>query len=79
MVGVISGLGAIVFYAACQVVSHFALDFVVGYHPDSPLGEQSIFTETKRALQPLLLVIPVIGGLISGFLVFTLAPERKLC
>ena len=33
VVGLIAGLGAIAFYAACEVVSHYALDEVVGYRP----------------------------------------------
>ena len=40
-VGVIAGLGAIVFYAACQVVVHYALDVVAGYRPHHPGGEPS--------------------------------------
>ena len=78
VVGVISGLGAVVFYAACQVVSHYALDVLAGYHPKPPGGEPPLFAETQGALYPLLLlIIPVIGGLISGFIVFTFAPEAE--
>ena len=36
VVGVVAGLGAIVFFVACQVVVHFALDAVAGYHPHAP-------------------------------------------
>ena len=78
VVGVISGIGAIVFYVACQVVFHFALDFLAGYHPSTPGGEPPIFAETQTALRPwLLIVMPVIGGLFSGYIVFTLAPEAE--
>ncbi|MGO9465820.1 MAG: chloride channel protein [Isosphaeraceae bacterium] len=77
-VGVIAGLGAIVFYAACQVVAHYALDFVVGYHPHQPGGEPSFWSETARPFQPwLLLLVPAAGGILSGLLVFTLAPEAE--
>jgi CIC family chloride channel protein len=78
VVGVISGLGAVAFYVACQFVFHFALDVVAGYHPPAPGGEPQLFTETRGALRPwLLLVVPVLGGIVSGFLVFTLAPEAE--
>jgi CIC family chloride channel protein len=78
VVGVVSGIGAIVFFVACQVVFHYALDVVVGYHPHTPRGEPPILAETGGVLRPwLLLVIPTLGGVLSGFLVFTLAPEAE--
>jgi CIC family chloride channel protein len=78
VVGVISGLGAIVFYAACQFVFHFALEVGAGYHPHNPGGEPPLFTETAGALRPwLLLLIPVLGGIVSGLIVFTFAPEAE--
>ncbi len=77
-VGVIAGLGAIVFYAACQVVAHYALDVVAGYRPHHPGGEPSLWWETARPFQPwLLLLVPTVGGILSGFLVFTVAPEAE--
>src|SRR5271170_52111 len=77
-VGVVSGLGAIVFYLACQVVVHYALGVVVGYHPDHPQGEPSLFAEPTTVLNPWLLVlVPALGGLLSGLLVFTIAPEAE--
>lgn len=78
VVGVVSGLGAIVFFAACQVVFHYALDVGAGYHPHAPGGEPPLLADTSGALRPwLLLVIPTLGGVLSGFLVFTLAPEAE--
>jgi CIC family chloride channel protein len=77
-VGGISGIGAVVFFAACQVVFHFSLDALAGYHPHTPGGEPSFFAETQGALRPwLLLVVPVVGGLLSGLVVFTIAPEAE--
>jgi hypothetical protein len=40
-VGILAGLGAIVFYAACEIVVHYALDSLVGYHAPHPGGEPS--------------------------------------
>jgi CIC family chloride channel protein len=78
IVGVISGVGAIVFYAACQFVFHYTLDSVVGYRPTSPGGEPELFVETATAFRPwLLLIVPTIGGLLSGWIVFTFAPEAE--
>jgi CIC family chloride channel protein len=80
LVGVIAGLGAILFYSACQVVFHYSLDAVAGYHPHGPGGERPVddLKETDTPFRPwLLLVVPVAGGLLSGFLVYTLAPEAE--
>jgi chloride channel protein, CIC family len=78
VVGVIAGIGAIVFFGACQVVFHFALETVAGYHPHSPGGEPQLFGESHGDLRPwLLLVVPTVGGIVSGFLVYTLAPEAE--
>jgi chloride channel protein, CIC family len=77
-VGVIAGLGAVAFFAACQVVSYYALGFVAGYHPHGPGGEPPLFAESDTALRPwMLLIVPALGGLLSGLLVFTLAPEAE--
>ncbi len=78
VVGVVAGVGAIVFYLACQVVVHYALDLVVGYRPSSPLGEPEVFRPTDTGFRPwLLLLVPTVGGLLSGLIVFTLAPEAE--
>jgi chloride channel protein, CIC family len=79
-VGVVAGIGAIVFFAACQIVFHYALEVLAGYHPAPPRGEQPLWflPEVHGQFQPwLLLVIPAVGGLLSGFLVYTLAPEAE--
>src|SRR5580698_6804638 len=78
LVGVIAGVGAIVFFAACQVVFHYALGVGAGYHPHTPLGEPPMLAETQNPLVPwLLLIIPTVGGLLSGLLVFSIAPEAE--
>lgn len=78
VVGIISGIGAVVFFAACQIVFYLALNVVAGYHPQTPGGEPPLFSETQQLLRPwLLLVVPAVGGLLSGLLVFTIAPEAE--
>ena len=78
LVGVIAGAGAIVFFTACQLVSHAALDRVAGYRPDAPLGEPPLLEETNQPFRPwLLLIVPTIGGVLSGLLVYSLAPEAE--
>jgi chloride channel protein, CIC family len=78
LVGIIAGVGAIVFYFACQVVVHYALDGIAGYRAQEPGGETSLFPPTDQPFRPwLLLVVPTVGGLLSGLIVFTLAPEAE--
>ena len=78
IVGIIAGLGAIVFFAACQFVFRFSLDAIAGYHPLAPGGEPPLFGETTEALRPwLLLIVPTVGGLLSGLIVYSLAPEAE--
>jgi CIC family chloride channel protein len=81
LVGIVAGLGAILFYVATRSVEHYALGELAGYHPPMrPAGE----TETPGLVawnQPfrpwLLLIIPTIGGILSGWLVYTFAPEAE--
>jgi CIC family chloride channel protein len=80
LVGIIAGFGAVVFNTACQVVSHYALDAAAGYRPSAPGGEAEV-RGLDRTDTPfrwwMLLVIPAAGGILSGLLVFMLAPEAE--
>ncbi len=81
LVGIVAGLGAIVFYVATRVVEHYALGVIAGYYPEPRPGGEATMSWLPIAAHPffpwLLLVIPAIGGLISGVLVFTAAPEAE--
>lgn len=78
LVGIIAGGGAIVFFTACQLVSHVALDRVAGYRPLAPKGEPPLFHDTDQPFRPwLLLLVPTVGGLLSGWIVYSLAPEAE--
>src|SRR5580692_8619707 len=69
VVGIVAGLGAIAFYSACQLVSHYTLGNLAGYHPSTPGGEQPILPESDTPLRPWLLVLlPAVGGLLSGLI-----------
>lgn len=78
VVGIISGFGAIGFYTACQVVSHYSLDALGGYQPTEPAGETPMFASYEVALRPwMLILLPAVGGLLSGLIVYSLAPEAE--
>lgn len=76
MIGVVAGLGAVVFYLALRYTSEFLLGHLGGYHIPTPVGEggggrgDSSF---RRAW-----AIPLVttgGALLSAFIVAKLAPE----
>ena len=81
LVGIIAGLAGIGFYIATRFAEHYALGVLAGYYPQPhPLGEPSLawLPKVTHPFHPwLLLVIPTLGGLVSGILVFTLAPEAE--
>ena len=81
LVGIVAGLGAIIFYLATRIVEHYALGGIVGYQqPVRPAGEADIawLPVWTTAFHPwLLLIVPTVGGLLSGLLVFTIAPEAE--
>jgi CIC family chloride channel protein len=80
LVGVIAGLGAVLFTIACQAVVHYTLDMIAGYHAGAPAHEARVWwwPETEQPLQPwLILLIAPLGGLASGYLVFRFAPEAE--
>ncbi len=81
LVGVVAGVGAILFYIATQATSDIALGWVVGYKPEPhPSGHTPLswLPEGTAPLRPwLFLVVPTLGGLLSGWLVFRFAPEAE--
>lgn len=83
LVGLVAGLGALAFYFAANAVVGFFLHDLGGYHPPeegaaamAQLGEAGIDT-LRMGHRWFLFFIPVIGGLVSGFLVFKFAPEAE--
>src|SRR5579883_1149166 len=81
LLGLITGLGAIAFYLATEAVAHFALGGIAGYSPEPHPGGEPSLAWLSSALRPFhpwaLLLIPALGGILSGLLVFTFAPEAE--
>ncbi|HEX4131022.1 MAG TPA: chloride channel protein [Pirellulales bacterium] len=79
VVGVVAGVGAIVFFVGMDWVFHETLEAWAGYRPHHPGGEPPLFVaHDEHPLRPwLLAVIPALGGLLSGLLVYTVAPEAE--
>ncbi len=81
LIGIVAGIGAIGFYLATRLIEHYALGVVVGYRPAvHPTGETdySWLPPIAETFRPwLLLIVPTVGGILSGLLVYTLAPEAE--
>jgi len=78
LIGIIAGSGSIVFHYLCQIGSHYFMDMMAGYRPPPPAGEHHLFQPTATLLNRwILLFLPALGGLVSGFLVYQFAPEAE--
>ncbi|MDY6987964.1 MAG: chloride channel protein [Thermodesulfobacteriota bacterium] len=78
LIGLIAGLGAIVFQYLCQVGLYVFLEMMAGYRPHGPAGEAHLFLPSGKPLNPwMLFFLPSLGGLFSGWLVYTFAPEAE--
>lgn len=79
-IGIVAGLGSVVFFKAIEWSTEFFLGYIVGYTPPSTVGET--VGEAKAVVEPmarawLLPLVTTLGGLISGIIVFKLAPEAE--
>ena len=78
LIGIVAGVGAITFQVASQSVLHFTLAQIAGYTPREPAGEHTVFQHQERTLSPWLIVAVMAGGgLVSGVIVYTFAPEAE--
>jgi len=78
LIGLVAGLGSILFHYLCQLGSYLFLEQIAGYCPPSPAGETHLFPSTDIPFRRwMLLFLPAIGGIISGWLVYTFAPEAE--
>ncbi len=76
LIGVVAGVGAIVFFEAIDLATQFFLGWMVGLDPPVPRGEGTPEV-THIARLWLIPIVTTVGGLISGIIVFTLAPEAE--
>ena len=76
-IGIVSGLGSILFTILLRASTDFFLRFIVNYYPPAPGGELEI---SNPGMDPQLILLPIVttlGGLISGILVYKWAPEAE--
>ncbi len=81
LVGVVAGLGAAAFQFMSHVIIRYGLEFFAGYKPTGPSGEWVLFHDVSPLfggfLPWMILAVITVGGLISGILVYWLAPEAE--
>lgn len=78
MIGIVAGTGAVIFHYLCGLGMHYFLDMMAGYRPDLPAGEHLLLPNTQTPFNRwVLLILPACGGLISGLIVYTFAPEAE--
>jgi len=79
LVGVIAGCGSIAFQTLGQIVTHYSLAQFAGYAPLEAAGEHGLFDHSHLGMPNAWMIIPVmiVGGLASGWLVYTFAPEAE--
>ena len=77
LIGTVAGIGAILFIHALQVGTRFFLGVLAGYHPPLPVGEGNEAGSVGFARPWAVPLVVGMGGLLSGILVFRLAPEAE--
>ncbi len=78
LIGIIAGLGSVCFHYLCQLGSHFFMDLIAGYRPPPPAGEHHLLPPTQTPFNRwVMLFLPAFGGILSGWLVYTFAPEAE--
>lgn len=76
-IGVVAGLGAVVFSDALTLATHLILGGLAGYRPPAPIGEGNTLGSTGFPRPWLIPLLVGAGGLVSGLIVFGLAPEAE--
>jgi hypothetical protein len=74
VIGVIAGLGAIVFYETLSLATHFFLGVLAGYHPPAPAGEGGGAGDATFARPWAIPLVAVLGALAAGF---SCSPGRR--
>jgi CIC family chloride channel protein len=77
-IGVVSGLMASVVFFLLEWATFFAMEYLAGYESVKPAGEHLVQIVAETPFRPwVLFLLPAIGGLLSGLLVYTWAPEAE--
>lgn len=76
LVGLIAGLGAVAFLRLLELFFHYVLQGLLHFQMP-PTGEGSAHPIAYPGPWWMVLLVPTLGGLVSGLIVFTWAPEAE--
>jgi CIC family chloride channel protein len=78
IIGLMAGVGGVIFFTLLHITMDYCLGFIIGYAPPSPGGDPLHWSEFNRPFHRwLFLLVPTFGGLISGLIVFRFASEAQ--
>ena len=78
LIGIIAGFGSLLLYYSIDFFTKVMLTGIAGFIPPAPAGEGGLPGYTMPSFRRLLIpVSTIIGGLVSGFLVYRFAPEAE--
>jgi CIC family chloride channel protein len=78
LIGCVAGLGAILFQYLTHYVVEFSLAHFANYLPGEAVGEPAGIAINEALFSPWMIVLVMtLGGLLSGILVYTFAPEAE--
>ncbi len=77
LVGVVAGLGAAFFFSALNWFQGYALGQVEGYYPPAAGSEAASHLVQVPAHGWIVVLVPTLGGLVCGCLVYFFAPEAE--
>ena len=80
LIGIVAGFGAFAFYLLLQIMTDFFLGYLAGFQPTPPAGEQDvpyISLPTAPFRLWVLALMPALGGLIAGLVIYSFAPEAE--
>ncbi|MFH1674600.1 MAG: chloride channel protein [Pseudomonadota bacterium] len=78
IIGVVSAIGAILFFYGLSWAKFFLFDILGGFSMPEAAGEQLVTLHVEQSPRPwVLFLLPAVGGLLSGLIVYTFAPEAE--
>lgn len=80
LIGIVAGFGAFAFYLLLQIMTDFFLGYLAGFQPTPPAGEPElpyISLPTAPFRLWVLALMPALGGLIAGLIIYSFAPEAE--
>lgn len=77
LIGVVAGLGAVVFYTALTISTHLFLGTLAGYQVPGPVGEGDARASLGFVRPWAIPLVAALGALVGGILVFGIAPDAE--